>query len=102
MMQQAWIQGLNWDKNLAGQFQQSWKHWFSELKQLHTIQIPRCIRADVKVISREVHTFLDASEKVYSGAIYLQNEYTDGTISVRLVAAKTRLAPLKTISIPPT
>ena len=44
--------------------------------------------------------FLDASEKAYSVAIYLRNEYTDGTISVRLVAAKTRLAPLKTISIP--
>ena len=100
MIQQAWVQGLSWDEKLTGQLQQAWEHWFSELTQLNTIKIPRCLRADVKIISHEVHTYLDASEKAYSAVVYTRNEYADGTISVRLVAAKTRLAPLKAISIP--
>ena len=47
-----------------------------------------------------VHTFTDASEKAYSAAVYVRYEFEDGSMGTRLVAAKTRLAPLKALSIP--
>ena len=47
-----------------------------------------------------IHTFSDASEKAYAAASYVRHEYEDGTVSTRLVAAKSRLAPLKAMSIP--
>ena len=43
---------------------------------------------------------LHASEKAYAAALYLRATYEDGTITCRLVVAKTRVAPLKTVSIP--
>lgn len=30
MMQQAWVQGLNWDEKPPKQLQQAWEHWFGE------------------------------------------------------------------------
>ena len=40
------------------------------------------------------------SEKAYAAASYVCHEYEDETVSTRLVAAKSRLAPLKAMSIP--
>ena len=53
-----------------------------------------------KEASIALHTFSDASERAYTAAVYSQHEYQDGSITTRLIASKTRLAPLKTLSIP--
>ncbi|CAB3990844.1 Hypothetical predicted protein, partial [Paramuricea clavata] len=100
MMQKAWVQGLSWDEHLPEEHRRTWKQWFEELIKLSLIKIPRCLRKSVEVGHIEIHTFSDASEKAYSAVVYIRHEYKDGDVSVRLVAAKTRLAPLKTISIP--
>ena len=100
MMQQAWVQGLSWDEHLPEEHRRTWKQWFQELIKLSLIKIPRCLRKSIEVGHIEIHTFSDASEKAYSAVVYIRHEYKDGGVSVRLVAAKTRLAPLKTISIP--
>ena len=100
MMQQAWVQGLSWDEHLPEEHRRTWKQWFEELIKLSLIKIPRCLRKSIEVGHIEIHTFSDASEKAYSAVVYIRHEYKDGGVSVRLVAAKTRLAPLKTISIP--
>lgn len=47
-----------------------------------------------------LHTFTDASEKAYAAAVYSRHESVDGRVTVRLIASKTRLAPLKAVSIP--
>ena len=48
----------------------------------------------------QLHGFSDASESAYAGAVYLQMVDTDGTAHVSLVMAKTRVAPLKQLTIP--
>lgn len=45
-------------------------------------------------------SFSDASDRFYAAAIYARHEYDDETVSVQLVAAKSRLAPVKAVSIP--
>lgn len=100
MMQQAWIRGLNWDDILPKQLCLAWEQWFGELRKLDMIKIPHCLRENLTVKHIEIHTFSDASGKAYSAVVYARHEYEDGAVSVRLVPAKTRLAPLKTISIP--
>ena len=47
-----------------------------------------------------LHVFGDASEDAYGAAAYVITEYTDMTRSSHLVAAKSRVAPLKATSIP--
>ena len=100
LMQQAWVKGLSWDDALLEELRLAWKQWFGELVKLASIKIPRCLRESSTVKHIEIHTFSDASEKAYSANVYARHEYEDGGVSVRLVATNTRLAPLKTITIP--
>ena len=44
--------------------------------------------------------FSDASEKAFGAIGYLRFELLDGQVKVALVKAKTRIAPLKYVSIP--
>ena len=47
-----------------------------------------------------LHGFSDASEDTYSAVVYLRTTYDTGTPTMALVAAKTKVAPLKRQSIP--
>ena len=77
-----------------------WNDLFKELRQLAAIHVPRCLKEEKEVRKVTVHTFSDMSEKAYAAASYLCHEYEDGTVSTRLVAARSRLAPLKAMTIP--
>ena len=52
------------------------------------------------MVSTELHKFCDDSEAAYSGVIYLRAVDTKGDVHVSLVIAKTKVAPLKRLSIP--
>ena len=52
------------------------------------------------MLSQALHTFVDASQDAYGAVIYSRAIYKNGTVSKRLVAAKTRVAPLEATSIP--
>ena len=79
-------------------------NWFGELPLVEEIKIPRCLKdASTKESFITVHTFSDASEKAYAAAVDSRHEYglyDDGNVNTRLIASETRLAPLKTVSIP--
>ena len=47
-----------------------------------------------------LYGFGDASKKAYCAVIYFVYRFEDGKTHVRLVASKTRVAPLKELSIP--
>ncbi|GFT67844.1 integrase catalytic domain-containing protein [Trichonephila clavipes] len=50
-------------------------------------------------VSISLHTFWDASKLSYATAIFLRSE-SESQVSVQLVLAKSRIAPLKAMSIP--
>ena len=100
-MQQAWVDALEWDEVLPSEQREQWKTWFGELPLLEEIKIPRCLKDTSREASSiTLHTFSDASEKAYAAAVYNRHKFEDGSITTRLIASKTRLAPLKTVSIP--
>ena len=100
-VQQAWLEALQWDDPLPSKQKEEWKNWFSDLSLLEEIKIPRCLKdTSAKESSITLHTFSDASEKAYAAAVYTRHEYEDGNVTTRLIASKTRLSPLKTVSIP--
>lgn len=48
----------------------------------------------------QLHGFSDTSEDTYSAVIYLRQLDSDNVIHVSLVMAKTKVAPLKRLTIP--
>ena len=50
--------------------------------------------------SKEVVTFVDASQQAYGAASYLRCEYEDGTVSAQLIASKSKVAPLTPMTVP--
>ena len=71
------------------------------MESLADIRVPRCLReAGKEIVKRSVITFVDASLKAYGAVVYLHCEYEDTTVSGRLISSKTKVVPLKPISVP--
>ena len=101
LIQQAWVETTGWDVPLPGHHQKQWKSWFEESIGLQGIRIPRCLKdRHSTAVKASLHTFSDASEAAYAAAVYIRHEYEDKSITTRLVGSKTRLSPLKAMSIP--
>ncbi|GFU49696.1 uncharacterized protein K02A2.6 [Nephila pilipes] len=47
-----------------------------------------------------IHTFVDASKIAYVACIFLRSESSRGSVTVQLLQARSRIAPMKTITIP--
>jgi len=78
-----------------------WNEFLSEFEVLNGLRVPRCyFKEGLRPRHYELHGFSDASEHAYAAAVYLRTTYTDGSISVTLIASKTRVSPVKKQSIP--
>lgn len=98
LMQSLWMQSLSWDENVSTESETQWLTIRAQLLECHTIRINRWLHYS-KNQSCAIHGFSDASEKAYAAVIYLRVEKPDGSIKVNIITAKTRVAPLKKISI---
>jgi len=87
---------------LPGDLLNKWTEWKAGLAGLKELTVPRCfIGEDLDEIKdAQVHVFCDASEVGYSIVAYLRLVDIERKIHVSFVMGKTRLAPLKGISIP--
>ena len=101
LLQKVWESKVDWDEPVPEAIEDVWSTWHSQLKLLSQIHVPRCyFPKNVQIVSIQLHSFSDASRDAYAGVVYLRMEDTDGTYHVALVASKTRLAPIKRLSIP--
>ena len=98
MYRQLWLCGSTWDEPLPDDLLKTWKQFREALPAMQPVMIPRWMGTS-RIAYVELHGFCDASEKAYGAAVYLRCDVR-GKISCNLVAAKTRVAPLKTISLP--
>ncbi|XP_070142300.1 uncharacterized protein [Drosophila kikkawai] len=97
-MQDIWLQDLGWDDTLPQDFYQRWIDFLENYSALDNIRIPRWVtfRPHLNI---EHHGFCDASQKAYGAAIYVRVE-VGSTVEVTLLTARTRVAPVKTLSLP--
>lgn len=87
-----------WDNRPPSEICLRWEKYKAELLLLPNIRIPRTIALD-GVIRRELHGFCDASERGYEAVAYLRTVTTDKVV-IRLLAAKSKVAPLKSVTLP--
>ncbi|GFV60042.1 DUF1758 domain-containing protein [Trichonephila clavipes] len=99
LLQSLWQLKLDWNDPLPSNLVSYWKSFIDALESINCIDIPRYCLQD-KSIRTELHGFSDSSEKAYGAALYLRFINTSGQISVRLLCSKSKVAPLKSITIP--
>lgn len=99
LLQKIWTLKVDWDEALPLSIHTEWIKYYKQLPLLNnaTFQRKTIIKSAVKI---EIHGFCDASEKAYGACVYLRSIDEDGHIQVELLAAKSKVAPLKHQTIP--
>ncbi|KAF0706234.1 Integrase catalytic domain-containing protein, partial [Aphis craccivora] len=99
-MQKIWQMKLTWDDQLPKNLVNEWQKYMSNLHLLNNLKIPRCIMGSGNIHRLEIHGFSNASIVAYGACLYLKTINERQECNVRLICAKSRVAPLKTISLP--
>ena len=99
-MQSLWLLNLDWDTPLPPTEAGYWMQFLDELPELNRIAVPRWLGVQQTPQFRELHGFADASERAYAAVVYLRVGDNDGLTRTHLIMAKTKVAPLKRISLP--
>ncbi|XP_076658358.1 uncharacterized protein LOC143362242 [Halictus rubicundus] len=99
IMQELWKANLNWDETIPQSLQNKWTSLKEELPSLSAFNVKRQITLP-DAIDYQLHGFCDASEQAYGACIYLRSINKGSNCSVKLICAKSRVAPVKTISVP--
>jgi len=91
------LAGVEWDAEVPSSILKKWANLHQQLCE-HTFRIPRIVCENYKQF--EIHGFCDASSAAYAACIYIRSFDKKKSTMIRLLCAKTRVAPIKTISIP--
>lgn len=94
LMQQLWLQKIEWDDVLAENIKNEWMKMKKEMCAIQNMEIPRWIGVTDNKNS-ELHGFCDSSELAYAAVVYVQSEN-----GMKLLIAKTKVAPIKKLTIP--
>ena len=103
LFQELWARDIDWDDPLDIDIANAWMAWKQELPSVDQIEVPRCLLRGLNlssVVRVEVHGFADSSQKAYGSAVYLYAEDEDQNRVSNLVMAKSRVAPMKRMTLP--
>ncbi|CAB0045358.1 unnamed protein product [Trichogramma brassicae] len=94
LLQHLWLHGHDWDQLADAATTEAWLDYRRQLPELQALRIPRWMGTKINTPAM-LHGFSDASERAYAAAIYLVGEN-----SVHLIAAKSKVAPIRSVSLP--
>ena len=101
LFQEATGLQIDWDTPVPDALAHSWMEWLQYLPELDTFKFNRCmIPGEFADGVAEVHNFCDGSQAGYGCYSYIRVINETGQIYVALITAKSRLAPLKQITVP--
>ena len=94
------IDKSDWDDVVSDEIKTKWLSLLNSIEELGSVRIPRFAFIDRKKIrSVELHGFSDSSLSLYCAVVYARIVTATG-IKVFFWTSKTKVAPLKTVSIP--
>ncbi|GFY55525.1 putative RNA-directed DNA polymerase from transposon X-element [Trichonephila inaurata madagascariensis] len=96
LLQEAWKLKLKWDDPLSENIQETFRKWRDETQYLEKIDIPRYVEINE---NSELRLFVDACKSSYGACFYVRT-ITPLGVKIRLIRARSRVAPLKTLTIP--
>ncbi|XP_012227904.1 uncharacterized protein [Linepithema humile] len=98
LLQELWLLRCDWDAPLPDTLLQRWSDYVAE--NLNKIRIPRWTGQHSSDLAYEIHGFADASSRAYAAVVYLRVLHSLSSFQISLLVAKTKVAPVKTVSIP--
>ena len=97
-----WNKHLNWDDTVDDQDMKMWEMIKFDLEQIHDCKLRRCLTTgkNTDKVAYKLVCFCDASTRAYAAVIYLVQTNSEGKTSSDLIYSKSRLAPVKSMTIP--
>ncbi|XP_042863635.1 uncharacterized protein LOC122247978 [Penaeus japonicus] len=104
LFQEVWKLKLDWDEELPLELKVKFQKWIHSSQSLNAFHVdrsyfPGMLWGDLKD-NIELHRFGDASEKRYGACVYLRVPVDNGSFKVSLVMSKSRVAPIKALTLP--
>ncbi|XP_063985390.1 uncharacterized protein LOC135166760 [Diachasmimorpha longicaudata] len=100
LLQELWKLKANWDDPLPEEYKERWRTFRGDLTNLDRVTVPRWIQLTSKTTNIQIHGFADASTVAMSAVVYLRTRSSNENPSTTLVCAKTKVAPIKRMTIP--
>ena len=93
---------MSWDDPIPEDILPLWEKWRTELPLFGKLTFPRCLKPpdfgdSVRI---QIHSFSDANDTGIGQISYLRMENERSEVHVSFLMAKSRVAPLKPISVP--
>ena len=102
LLRSLWIgenKGLDWDDVIPNNEYSKWIRFFEELYLMEDLNFPRCMKPENAASEEPILVmFSDASEAAYGAVAYVRWKLNDGTYCSRIMASKSKLAPVKRIT----
>ena len=100
LFQELCANKVDWDDELKDEERKRWIGWLDDLRTAKEVSVPRCVyHMYQRPVNCSLHGFADASIKAYCAVVYFVCE-AYGAVHVTLLTSKTRVAPLKKLTIP--
>lgn len=99
LMQAIWRAQIDWDDEVHKEIANRWLKIWECIDSVEQVRLPRWLVMSDEV-PLQLHGFADSSIEAYGCVIYLRVVDKCGNISSRLTVSKSRVAPLKKVTIP--
>lgn len=98
LIKELWLLKIGWDDPLPASICSSFQGFNNQLPLLSACKIPRHLGVTTGCTTNVV-AFADASMKAYGCVVYLHVTDGDGNVQVNLCCAKSKVAPVKVVSL---
>ena len=97
-----WNERLNWDDSVDDQDMKMWEMFKFDLEQIHDCKRRPCLTTgkNTDKVAYTLICFCNVSTRAYASVIYLVQTNSEGKTSSDLIFSKSRLAPVKSMSVP--
>lgn len=99
IIQNLWKEKIDWDEDLPQKIVEEWEIFHKQMQDINGISINRWYGSNSSS-EIQLHGFSDASERGYGAVVYSRVKDENGKFRTELIASKSKVAPLKTVTIP--
>lgn len=99
MLQRLWLEKISWDDPLPVSIENAYLFFRHNLIALNNLRIRRHVGIS-NPVKIELHGFCDSSQTAYGACILVKSARENKTSVCHLLCAKSKVAPLKTVSLP--